>query len=133
MAEAAKAAGVKHTIWSSLDDTRKLIPLTDDRMPTLMGKYKVPHFDAKGESDQFFSGIPGTILYTVFYWDNFIYFGMGPQRGQDGKLANLFQFNRDFAEFYTKSRDISLTRALNPSLLSFEQWLEKYGHKISVQ
>jgi hypothetical protein len=25
-------------------------PLSDDRMPTLMGKYKVPHYDAKGEA-----------------------------------------------------------------------------------
>jgi uncharacterized protein YbjT (DUF2867 family) len=216
MAEAAKAANVKHTIWSSLDDTRKVIPQDDNRIPTLMGKYKVPHFDAKGESDQFFSGIPSTILYTVFYWDNFIYFGLGPQRGQDGKLAitfpmgdaklpgiavedigkcalgifkagdkyigktvgiagghltgkemaahfsktigeevvyndvppevyrsfgfpgaedmgNMFQFKRDFEDYYTKSRDIELTRSLNPSLMSFSQWLEKYGQKISVQ
>jgi len=218
MAEAAKAAGVKHTIWSSLDDTRKLIPLDDDRMPTLQGKYKVPHFDAKGESDRFFteSGLPSTILYTVFYWDNFIYFGLGPQRGQDGKLAitfpmgdkklpgiaaedigkcafgifkagdkyigkkvgisgghvtgkemaaklseavgeevvyndvppevyrsfgfpgaddmaNMFQFKRDFEDYYTKSRDIELSRSLNPSLLSFGQWVDKYGEKIPVK
>ncbi len=52
MAQAAKAAGVKHVIWSTLEDTRNWVPLTDDRMPTLMGKYKVPHFDAKGESDR---------------------------------------------------------------------------------
>jgi uncharacterized protein YbjT (DUF2867 family) len=215
MAEAAKAAGVKHTIWSSLDDTRAHIPLDDDRMPTLQGKYKVPHFDAKGESDKFFTegGFPATILYTVFYWDNFIYFGLGPQRGQDGKLAitfpmgdkklpgiasedigkcalgifkagdkyigkkvgiagghltgkemaaqmseiageavgyndvspevyrsfgfpgaddmgNMFQFKRDFEDFYTKSRDIELSRELNPELLTFGEWLEKDGEKI---
>jgi uncharacterized protein YbjT (DUF2867 family) len=218
LAEAAKEAGVKHTIWSSLDDTRKLIPLSDDRMPTLMGQYKVPHFDAKGESDKFFneSGLPSTILRTVFYWDNLIYFGLGPKRGQDGKLAitfpmgdkklpgiavedigkcaygifksgatyigktvgiagghvtgaemaeslsktvgeevvyndvppevyrsfgfpgaddmgNMFQFKRDFEEYYTKSRDIDLSRKLNPSLLSFKQWLDKYGNRISVE
>ncbi|MCY1719001.1 NmrA/HSCARG family protein [Prolixibacteraceae bacterium Z1-6] len=89
MAEAAKEAGVKHVIWSTLEDTRKWVPLNDDRMPTLMEKYKVPHFDAKGESNQYFveSGIPYTLLYTSFYWDNFIYFGLGPQKGPDGKLA----------------------------------------------
>src|SRR4051812_44168700 len=43
MAKAAKEAGLKHVIWSTLEDTRKYVPLTDDRMPTLMGKYKVPH------------------------------------------------------------------------------------------
>ena len=52
MAEAAKAAGVQHAIWSTLEDTRQWVPLDDDRMPTLQGKYKVPHFDAKGEADQ---------------------------------------------------------------------------------
>jgi uncharacterized protein YbjT (DUF2867 family) len=89
MAEAASEAGVKHVIWSTLEDSRKFIPLDDDRMPTLQGKYKVPHFDAKGESNAYFenSGVPYTLLHTSFYWENFIYFGMGPQKGPDGKLA----------------------------------------------
>jgi uncharacterized protein YbjT (DUF2867 family) len=186
-------------------------------MPTLMGKYKVPHFDAKGEADKFFmnDGPPSTVLYTVFYWDNMIHFGLGPRRGQDGKLAiafpmgdkklpaiaaedigkaaygifkegekyigktigiagdmktgkemaeglskvvgedvvfydvpaeeyrnwgfpgaedmgNMFQFKRDFNDYYTNSRDIELTRQLNPDLMDYKQWLEKYGSKIPV-
>jgi uncharacterized protein YbjT (DUF2867 family) len=89
MAQAAKDAGVKHVIWSTLEDTRESIPLSDDRMPTLMGKYKVPHFDAKGEANAIFTelGVPTTFLVTSFYWDNFIHFGMGPKKGADGKLA----------------------------------------------
>ncbi|MEP7144015.1 MAG: NmrA/HSCARG family protein [Ferruginibacter sp.] len=89
MAEAAKAAGLKHVIMSTLEDTRKFIPLSDDRMPTLMEKYKVPHFDAKGESDHFFTdaGVPVTFLRTSFFWENLIYFGMGPKKGPDGILA----------------------------------------------
>lgn len=92
MAEAAKAEGLKHVIWSTLEDTRNWVPLESDQMPTLQGKYKVPHFDAKGESNQFFTdaGVPTTFLLTSFYWDNFIYFGMGPQPGPDGKLAITF-------------------------------------------
>jgi uncharacterized protein YbjT (DUF2867 family) len=92
MAQAAKDAGVKHVIWSSLEDTRKWIPLTDNRMPTLQGKYKVPHFDAKGEADHIFKdlGLPLTILLASFYWDNAIYFGMGPQKGADGKYTLTF-------------------------------------------
>ena len=88
MAEAAKHAGVPHVIWSTLEDTRKRIPLSDDRMPTLMGKYKVPHLDAKGEADHFFIdlGLPTTFLLTSFYWENLIHFGMGPRKGEDGKL-----------------------------------------------
>jgi uncharacterized protein YbjT (DUF2867 family) len=89
MAQAAKAAGIRHAIWSTLEDTRQWVPLSDDRMPTLMGKYKVPHFDAKGESNRFFTeqGVPTTFLLTSFYWDNLIHFGMGPKPGPDGTLA----------------------------------------------
>lgn len=89
MAEASKAAGVQHVIWSTLEDTRKFVPLSDERMPTLHGKYKVPHFDAKGESNQFFVdyAVPTTNYLTSFYWDNLIHFGMGPKKGADGKFA----------------------------------------------
>ena len=89
MARAAKAAGVKHVVWSTLEDTRRWVPLSDTRMPTLMGEYKVPHFDAKGESNKVFTemGVPTTFLFTSFYWDNLIHFGMGPKHGPDGKLA----------------------------------------------
>ncbi len=91
-AHAAKQAGIRHAIWSTLEDTRKFVPLSDDRMPTLMGKYKVPHFDAKGEADGVFRklGVPTTFLLTSFYWENFIFFGSGPKRGPDGKLALTF-------------------------------------------
>jgi uncharacterized protein YbjT (DUF2867 family) len=88
-ADAARAAGLKHVVWSTLEDTRNWMKLEDDRMPTLMGKYKVPHFDAKGEADAFFleSGVPTTCLETSFYWENLIQFGMGPKKGEDGKYA----------------------------------------------
>ncbi|HEX2122026.1 MAG TPA: NmrA/HSCARG family protein [Thermoanaerobaculia bacterium] len=210
MATAARDAGVQHAIWSTLEDTRNLVPLSDERMPTLMGKYKVPHFDAKGEADAIFAelGVPTTYLLTSFYWDNFIHFGMGPKRDADGRLAitfpmgesrlpgiaaedigraaygifkrgpeligrrvgisgehlsgaemaaafsrvvgeevrynavppdvyrsfgfpgaddlgNMFQFKRDFEAEYRAARDVESTRALNPSLRSFSQWLEE--------
>jgi uncharacterized protein YbjT (DUF2867 family) len=88
MAQAAKQADLKHVVWSTLEDTRKLVPLTDDRMPTLMEKYKVPHFDAKAEANRAFAqfGVPVTYMLTSFYWDNLIYGGMGPKKGADGKL-----------------------------------------------
>ena len=92
MAVAAKATGLRHVIWSTMEDIRQWVPLSDNRMPTLRGKYKVPHCDAKGESNHFFTeaGVPTTFLLTSFYWDNFIYFGMGPRKGPDGKLAITF-------------------------------------------
>jgi uncharacterized protein YbjT (DUF2867 family) len=89
MAAAAARAGVRHAIWSTLEDTRRWVPLSDDRMPTLMGRFKVPHFDAKGESNRFFAdhGVPTTYLLTSFYWDNLIHFGMGPKPDPDGNLV----------------------------------------------
>lgn len=217
MAAAAKQAGVKHVIWSTLEDTRKWVPLEDDRMPTLMGKYKVPHFDAKGEANAYFTdlGVPTTFLLTSFYWDNFIYFGMGPQRGPDGTLAitlpvdnkklpgiaaedigrcaygifkkggeyigatvgiagehltgaqmaaafttalgelvrynavtpeayrqfgfpgaedlgNMFQFKRDFEAYFCGVRSLDVSRALNPQLQTFAQWLEANKAAIPV-
>jgi uncharacterized protein YbjT (DUF2867 family) len=218
MAEAAKHADLKHVIWSTLEDTRQWVPLDDDRMPTLMGAYKVPHFDAKGSSDHFFTdlGVPVTFLLTSFYWDNLIGFGMGPRRGQDGALefilpmgdrrlsgiasedigkcayglfkqgatsvgrrvgiagehltghemathlsralgqkvsyraipfevyrslgfpgaedlGNMFQFYHDFEDEFTRARNLDEARSLNPELLTFEHWLEKYKDRIQIQ
>lgn len=216
MAEAARDAGVQHAIWSTLEDTRKLVPLSDERMPTLQEKYKVPHFDAKGEADAIFTelGVPTTFLLTSFYWDNFIGFGMGPARGEDGGLSitlpmddrklpgiaaadigaaayaifqrpeligqrvgiagghltgsemaaafsrvageevrynavppavyrsfgfpgaddlgNMFQYKRDFESEYCAARDVERTRALVPSLRSFEAWLEENRGRLTI-
>src|SRR5262245_37276797 len=52
VADAAKAAGVKHVIWSTLEDTRKLMQPDDKRMPFLQEKYRVPHFDAKRSEER---------------------------------------------------------------------------------
>jgi uncharacterized protein YbjT (DUF2867 family) len=217
MAQAAKVAGVQHVIWSTLEDTRKWIPLSDARMPTLMGKYKVPHFDAKGEANHVFAelGVPTTFLLTSFYWDNFIGFGMGPKKGPDGKLAiafpmgdkklpgiaaedigrcaygifkrgrefigktvgiagehltgaqmaaafskalgqevgynavppdvyrslgfpgaedlgNMFQFKRDFEEYFCGARNLAFSRAVNPALQTFETWLAAHRDRIPL-
>ena len=89
LARAAKTAGIRHAVWSTLDDSRRFIPLDDRRMPTLQGKYKIPHFDAKAEADQYFrdAGVPTTFLLTTFYWDNFVHFGAGPKPVGDGTYA----------------------------------------------
>lgn len=218
MAAAAKRAGLRHVIWSTLEDTRKFVPLDDDRMPTLMGKYKVPHFDAKGEADGFFAeaGVPATYLLTSFYWDNLIYFGSGPKRGPDGVLAltfpmddaklpaiaaedigrcaygifkrgqsligetvgiagehltgaemagklsralgqevrynavspevfrgfgfpgaddlgNMFQFKRDFNEYFCGVRNPDTARELNPRLQTFDEWLARNKERIPIE
>ena len=208
LAVAASETGLQHVIWSTLEDTRKWVPLSDARMPTLMGNYKVPHFDAKGEADHEFSdrGVPTTFLLTSFYWDNLAYFGMEPKRGADGvlefvlpmankplpgiaavdigrcafgvfqrgtdligktvgiageiltgeqmaaalgkafgepvryvamahdayralgfpgaeDLGNMFQFKTDFNDVFCGARDLGISRALNPALMTFDDWL----------
>lgn len=89
LARATKAAGVTHAVWSTLEDTRLAFPLADTRLKTLHGKYKVPHFDAKGEADPIFAAeaAPTSYLMAAFYWENFIYFGQGPRKGPDGNLV----------------------------------------------
>ncbi len=218
LAEAAKHAGVQHVIWSTLEDTRKWVPLSDGRMPTLMGNYKVPHFDSKGEANQIFTelGVPTTFLLTSFYWDNMLSVGMGPRKGPDGKLAitlpmgdkklpgiaaedigkcaygifkkgrglvgktvgiagqhltgaqmaaalgralgqdvhyhavepavyrglgfpgaedlgNMFQFKRDFEDYFCGARDLEFARSVNPSLQTLDQWLEQNKGRIPLE
>ena len=89
MARATRKAGVQHVVWSTLEDTRKRVPLADSTLPTLQGKYKVPHFDSKGSVDHVFTdeAAPTTFLLAAFYWENFLYFGMGPRKGPDGDLV----------------------------------------------
>ncbi len=217
LAQAAKDVGVQHAIWSTLEDTRQWVPLSDHRMPTLMGEYKVPHFDAKGEANKIFAdlGMPTTFLLTSFYWDNLIHFGMGPKKGPDGLLAitfpmadkklpgiaaedigkcaygifkrgheyigktigiagehltgaqmaaalsnalgrevrynavepavyrslgfpgaedlgNMFQFKRDFEQYFCGARNVDFARSLNPALQTFEQWLSRNKERIPL-
>ena len=218
LAGAARQAGLRHVIWSTLEDTRRWVPLDDDRMPTLMEHYKVPHFDAKGEANALFeeAGVPTTFLHTSFYWDNLIYFGSGPARGEDGMLlftlpmadkkmpgiavedigrcalgifkagqryvgksvgiagehltgeqmaaaltealgetvrynavspetyrsfdfagaddlGNMFQFKRDFEDYFCSVRNVNESRALNPSLLTFRHWLADNARLIPLE
>lgn len=96
LARACKTAGIQHAIWSTFEDTRKWVPTDDPRMPTLQGKYKVAHFDAKAEANEFFTklGVPTTFLLTTFYWENLIFFGMGPKKGPDGVYALTFPMGK---------------------------------------
>jgi hypothetical protein len=90
VAEAAKAAGVKHVIWSTLEDIRKFMKPDDKRMPILQEKYRVPHFDAKADANAYFADVPTTFLVTSFYWDNLYMFGLAPKKGEDGQLSWTF-------------------------------------------
>lgn len=92
LAAASAQAGIRHAIWSTLEDTRDYVPADGSRMPVLQERYNVPHFDAKGEANRGFAQhrVPVTYLYTSCYWENLIHFGMGPQRLADGSLGVTF-------------------------------------------
>lgn len=87
IADAARDARVAHLVWSTLEDTRRWVPLDDDQMPTLMGRWKVPQFDAKGAANLLFRerGVPTTLLHTSVFWDRLVPCGL--QRGSDGGLV----------------------------------------------
>ncbi|OBJ63133.1 NmrA/HSCARG family protein [Mycobacterium asiaticum] len=83
---AAKQAGVEHLIWSTLEDTRDYFG-DDDRVPTVDERFKVPHFDAKAEADEFFReyDVPTTFLRTTLFFEGFTD-AFAPVRGDDGRL-----------------------------------------------
>ena len=93
LAAAAASAMLSHVVWSTLEDTRDLLPLSDPRMPVLQDAYNVPHFDAKGEGNRLFTdaGVPTTFLNTTFFYQGFID-GFAPRRGEDGELVIALPF-----------------------------------------
>nr|WP_296066921.1 NmrA/HSCARG family protein [uncultured Actinoplanes sp.] len=87
-ARAAKAAGLRHVVWSTLEDTRPHFEHLGSELPDLEHGYKVPHFDVKGEANAYFLelGVPTTFLETTFYYESFLQ-GQGPRRDQNGRLT----------------------------------------------
>jgi uncharacterized protein YbjT (DUF2867 family) len=47
-------------------------------------------------------------------------------------LGNMFQFKADFEDDYTGARDLTVSRALNPELQTFDQWLVKNASAIPL-
>lgn len=87
-ARAAKDAGLQHVVWSTLEDTRPHFEQLGSVLPDLLDVYKVPHFDAKGEANAFFTdlGVPTTFLQTTFYYESLL-LGQGPHRDENGELV----------------------------------------------
>ncbi|GAA3987694.1 NmrA/HSCARG family protein [Allokutzneria multivorans] len=88
LVRAAKAADLQHVVWSTLEDTRELLPVSDARMPVLQEHYNVPHFDVKGEANKLFTeaGVPTTFLNTTYYFQGFVEY-FPPKRGEDGVIT----------------------------------------------
>jgi uncharacterized protein YbjT (DUF2867 family) len=92
-AQAAKDAGVRHVIWSTLADTRQYFH-AGDGTPTIEGTYKVPHADAKAEADSFFveRGVPVTFLQANVYYEAFLG-SFAPRRNEEGALTLAQSFD----------------------------------------
>ena len=146
IAEAAKAAGVKHIIWSTLEDTRKLMAADDTRMPMLQGKFRVPHFDAKAEADAAFAGLPVTFFMVSFYWDNLYLFNLAPKKDKDGvyswafpmgdaKLAGIAKDDigkAAYGVFKAGSQYIGKTVAVAGEHVSFADMSEKISKGLGI-
>jgi uncharacterized protein YbjT (DUF2867 family) len=87
-ARAARDAEVRHVVWSTLEDTRPHFERLGSDVPNALGNYKVPHFDAKGEANTFFTelGVPTTFLQTTIYYEALLQ-GQGPHRDDNGELV----------------------------------------------
>jgi hypothetical protein len=48
------------------------------------------------------------------------------------EMGNMFQVYRDFEKEVLGARSVDVARSLNPSLLTFDQWLAKYKSKIPL-
>jgi hypothetical protein len=58
------------------------------------------------------------------------YRGLGFPGADD--LGNMFQFYRDFEDYFQRTRDVAFARKLNPELQSFEAWLGKHKGEIPI-
>jgi uncharacterized protein YbjT (DUF2867 family) len=127
MAKAAKSAGLQHVVWSTLPDTREHIAPADDRVPTLHGNYKVPHFDSKAEAESFFTeaGVPTTFLSTTMYFEAFVD-SFRPVRDEDGTLA-IHVPMRDRVLAGIAAEDIGRT-----AFGIFERGTELVGQQINI-
>jgi uncharacterized protein YbjT (DUF2867 family) len=87
-ARAARDAGLRHVVWSTLDDTRPHFERTGADVPLLMGGYPVPHFDVKAEADELFrkAGVPTTFLRTTMYYES-LAAAFKPARDESGNLV----------------------------------------------
>jgi hypothetical protein len=60
-----------------------------------------------------------------------VYRGFGFPGADD--LGNMFQYYRDFEAEFSGLRDLAVSRALNPSLQTFEVWLDRNKDRIPIE
>ena len=60
-----------------------------------------------------------------------VYRGFGFPGADD--MGNMFQFKRDFNDYFCGVRDVEVARALNPELQTFDQWLARHKDQIPLE
>ncbi|KAM4863230.1 nmrA-like family domain-containing protein 1 [Urocitellus parryii] len=80
VADTAKHLGLKHVVYSGLENVERLSG----------GKLKVPHFDGKGEVEEYFwsIGVPMTSVRVAAYFENFFTI-LKPSKAPDGDYYTL--------------------------------------------
>ncbi|NXX40884.1 NMRL1 protein, partial [Tricholaema leucomelas] len=75
LADLSKRLGLHHVVYSGLENVKQLTG----------GKLEVPHFDGKGEVQEYFQkiGVPTTTIRLPFYFENFLSF-FKPQKAAQG-------------------------------------------------
>jgi taspase (threonine aspartase 1) len=95
LADAAKEAGLKHVVWSTLEDPR---PFLDSSVPDLSDApgRKVAHYETKEEIQHYIdkTGVPATHLMTSAFYNNVITF-FQYQKGPDGSYVYAMNCGRN--------------------------------------
>lgn len=111
IAKAAKFNEIEHILWSTLEDTSKVMERAGARKEN---GYYVAHFDVKAEIDEMFrkSGVSTTCLITSFFYENWISFGaadygngyvIGMNMGKEKlSMMDLADFGRVVALIFSK-------------------------------
>ena len=60
-----------------------------------------------------------------------VYRGFGFPGADD--LGNMFQFKRDFNDYFRGARDLDFSRSLNPAMQSYDQWLARHAREIPIK
>jgi uncharacterized protein YbjT (DUF2867 family) len=59
-----------------------------------------------------------------------VFRGLGFPGADD--LGNMFQFNHDFSDEFCGARSVEFTRALNPRLQRYDEWLAVHAREIPL-
>ncbi len=80
-------------------------------------------------SEKLSKGLGIVVKYNAVDADAYRAFGFP---GAD-ELGNMFQVYRDFETEVLGARSVEVTRTLDPSMLTFDQWLGKYKSRIPLE